>query len=433
MFDFLNKPLGWIIKFCYDLVDNYALALLLFALVMQIILLPLGIKQQKNSVKQAKMRPKEIAIRNKYKGRNDKETQQKMQNEIMEMYQKENFNPMGGCLPLLIQLPILFALFNVVTQPLTYICGFDKQEIYDFAVEITEQRTGIDITTEDAIKNLTDDQKKTLDDFAAEKKLGVWDTKNDALVEIGDFRLSSIEINYISEMKDIMKDGNTPFVFTEDGETKTVTSEHLPNFSLAGDFMDLSLTPAFTDLGKNKNAWLLLIPLFTAVFTYGSQFITKKFTYQSTIQEQQDNGSLKVMQLTMPLLSVFISFQIAAAIGLYWIFRNILSTIQTVVLYKLIPVPKFTEADYKAAERELKGKGPKASTETKERDPNKPKVRSLHRIDEDDEYIPPVKKPIENESNEKKIELREDADVENAPKLKDESDRKVNKSEEKSE
>ncbi len=424
----ISKPLGWLIEICYSLVDNYALALLLFALIMQIILLPLGIKQQKNSVRQAKMRPKEMAIRNKYKGRNDKETQQKMQNEILEMYQKEHYSPMAGCLPLLIQLPILFALFNVVTQPLTYIQGYTKDEIYDFAVELTEQQCDVDLSSVDAINALTDDQKKKISEFNAEKKYFIWDDKNGTLITADDFKLSSNEIVFISDMKEILKTVETsPFVYDNDGKEEQVKYEDLPDFSLAGDFMDLSLTPSFKDI-KTEKGWLLLIPLFTAIFTYGSQFITKKFTYQSTIQESQDAGcSMKMMMYTMPLLSIWISFQMAAAIGLYWIYRNILATVQTVLLYKLIPIPKFTEEDYKAAEKELKGKGGHENNRPSAKS-NKGNVRSLHRIDEDDDEE--VYTSNNKKNTNKKPELREDADVSNAPKLKDESDRIVKKADE---
>ena len=125
----INRPLGWIIEISYRFTHNYAIALFIFALVLQIVLFPLGIKQQKNSVKQASLRPKEMAIRKKYAGRNDKPTQQKLNEEIMELYQRENFNPMGGCLPMLIQLPILFSLYNVVISPLKYICGFGAETI----------------------------------------------------------------------------------------------------------------------------------------------------------------------------------------------------------------------------------------------------------------------------------------------------------------
>ena len=102
---------------------NYIVGICIFAIVIEILLLPLGINRQKNSIKQAKLRPKEMAIRKKYAGRNDQATQQKVQAEIQEMYQKENFNPASGCLPLLLQLPILIVLYNIVIDPLKHVLG----------------------------------------------------------------------------------------------------------------------------------------------------------------------------------------------------------------------------------------------------------------------------------------------------------------------
>lgn len=128
--NFLNIAIGWVMKLCYSIsFNNYIVALFFFALVMQIILFPLGIKQQKSSVLMAKIRPKIKAIENQYKGRNDRATQQKMQMELQELYKKEGYSPTAGCLPLLIQLPIIFALFGVVRAPLTYTTDLDKTSI----------------------------------------------------------------------------------------------------------------------------------------------------------------------------------------------------------------------------------------------------------------------------------------------------------------
>ena len=106
------KPLyslfSLVMKFCLSISGNsYLIALFFFALIMQIVLLPLAIKQQKSQILMAKIKPKEMAIREKYKGRNDQVTRQKMTMEIQEMYQKNGYNQFGGCLPLLIQLPII--------------------------------------------------------------------------------------------------------------------------------------------------------------------------------------------------------------------------------------------------------------------------------------------------------------------------------------
>ena len=114
-------PFGYLLKFCCIISGNqYVLALFFFALIMQIVLFPLGIKQQKSSVNMAKMKPKEQIIREKYKGRNDRPTQMKMQQEIQDLYRNEGVSQLSGCLPLLIQLPLILILFGVVRYPLSY-------------------------------------------------------------------------------------------------------------------------------------------------------------------------------------------------------------------------------------------------------------------------------------------------------------------------
>ncbi len=130
MFDFLYVIIGWIMKLCYSIsFNNYIVTLFIFALVMQVVLFPFGIKQQKSSVKLASIRPKEMAIREKYRGRNDRATQQKMQTEIQQMYQAEGYSPTAGCLPLLVQMPIIFALFGVVRMPLSYTTNMDNANV----------------------------------------------------------------------------------------------------------------------------------------------------------------------------------------------------------------------------------------------------------------------------------------------------------------
>ena len=119
--------IGWIYKYvCFE---NYMFTLVVFAIFIKLLLFPFGIKQQKNSIKQAKLRPMETIIRRKYAGRKDQKSQQKMNEEIMALYQAENFNPASGCLPLLIQMPVLFGLYSVIVNPLTYISGLGKEVV----------------------------------------------------------------------------------------------------------------------------------------------------------------------------------------------------------------------------------------------------------------------------------------------------------------
>ena len=138
IFDFISVPFGYVVRFCYSFTHNYAIALLIFAVLIKLLLLPLSIKQQKNQVMQAKLRPKEMAIRQKYAGREDNVTKQKVQQEVMELYQREKFNPMGGCLPMAVELIIIWALYSVITSPLKYLCQLSADVITAITEKITE-------------------------------------------------------------------------------------------------------------------------------------------------------------------------------------------------------------------------------------------------------------------------------------------------------
>lgn len=330
--DILLIPMGFIIRLCYKVSNNYMIALLLFAVVMQLILFPLGIKQQKNSNKQASLRPKENAIRKKYAGRNDAATQQKVQQEILNLYQQENFNPASGCLPLLIQLPIIFALFAVVRQPLTYVTRLSSGVIASLKTQISA--LGYSLTA------------------------------------------GYEEINIITYLKEHGLEGIKGLSLT------AADVEAMPNFKMFGGTFDISVTPS-------SNVWsiYILIPIVTFVVLMLSTYLTKKFSYRPETatgnSDPNSQTSMKIMTWMMPLMSVYFSFIVPSAIGVYWIFRNILSVLQQIVLSLLYPTPKFTEEELIAAEKEYLGK-----TKNKpkpERDPNRPRPRSLHTIDFDDD------------------------------------------------
>ena len=115
---------GAILKFFYDISGNYGVAIILFTLAVNIILLPLTWKQQKSTTKMQSIQPELKKIQQKYK--NDKE---KLNMEMMKLYKDNNINPMGGCLPLLIQLPVIFILYQIVYRPLTYMIGMEPNAV----------------------------------------------------------------------------------------------------------------------------------------------------------------------------------------------------------------------------------------------------------------------------------------------------------------
>lgn len=119
----ITTPLGWVFNFIYEFVGNYGLTLILFTILVKLVLLPLSIKQQKSMVKMQQIQPLLTDIQEKYK--NDP---QKQQAELMKFYKENKVNPSGGCLPLLIQMPVLICLYQVISLPLTFMLGMNNSE-----------------------------------------------------------------------------------------------------------------------------------------------------------------------------------------------------------------------------------------------------------------------------------------------------------------
>ena len=353
MNDFLAKLLGYVMKGCYWLTNNYVLALLLFALAMQLLMLPLGIKQQKNMIKQAKLRPREMAIKKKYAGRNDQVSMKKCQNEIMEMYQQDGYSTMAGCLPMLVQLIIVFPLYQVVIRPLEFISGLTA----DMCGEMADILMG---AGDGAFKAYTGYQ---IDLIRKIEELG---------------------IGNLSEKFQGFLDGKT-----------------LPDVSLFG--VDLGITP-FNAL-KGISWWLVFVPILNLGLMYLSQFLSKKFTYQNTQAEAANNSSMKIMMYVLPLMTFFITFNFASAIGIYWIFRTILSMAQQFILAKAMPYPVFTEEDYKKAEREYKKGKSGQETVYPQRE-----YRSLHHIDDDDYPAPKTNNKNKNDKTQVKPSVSKPSD-----------------------
>lgn len=112
----IAMPLGYLLNFLYTLIDNYGITLIVFTLIVRLCLFPLYANQIKHSLKMQDMQPKLKALQQKYA--NDKET---LNIKMMELYKEENFNPMKGCLPMIIQLPIIWGLFALLRNPGLYI------------------------------------------------------------------------------------------------------------------------------------------------------------------------------------------------------------------------------------------------------------------------------------------------------------------------
>ena len=344
--DAIAIPFAWLIRIFNNWTGHYALALLLFSLCVKLLLLPLSIRQQKSQIKMARIRPKMLAIEKKYAGRNDQPTLRKKQEEMMALQQQEGYSPMSGCLPLLIQLPIILILFEIIREPLTYICQFSSTEIIDLW---------------NAAKGLVGDQVVT--------------------------KVSSVDqVELVSLLRQ-----NAGVLESVTGDSLSI----LPRLDLFGGAINLGATPSFT-----KFNWLWLIPAVNLVLSIVTMRLTKLFgsnaqQMQATTPDQK--VSMGIMEWMMPVMTTFFAFQISAAVGVYWIFQSIFGLIQMIVLAKVMPLPKYTKEEMEQMLRDMKSRNAaRASVTSSGASGDRP--RSLHHIDDDDDepVAPPVKKQHQN-------------------------------------
>ena len=395
MFDTILGWIGSFLGWLDSITGNYVWALFIFAIIVEIILLPFAIKQQQNSIKQAKLRPKEMAIRNKYKGRNDRQTQMKVSEEIQAMYQKEHFSPFQGCLQLFIQMPVILALYQVVINPLQHVLHVSKEAI-------TAMQTYVTAAVEEGGLGLTvNSQRGTIELISIIKEKGI------------DF-FSGI-VGYVDSVGSLKEFGISG---QEAYDAFASVADRMPDFNFFG--INLAETPTV----ENPSV-LWLIPVLTFLAYFGSMKINRKFTYQPTTgnpeQDAQTGCSNKTMDIMMPMMSVWISFIVPSAIGVYWIFKSILGTVKQIAMAKVMPIPEISEEEYKAAEKEYGGKAEKkqqkgnANPEATKHNPN-----SLFHQDDAD-YVPPVK----DEEMAPEIERDDSAAISKAP-LKDDRNHEKN-------
>ena len=335
--DIIYIPFGFIIRTLYNAFGNYAITLLFFAIVVKIAMLPLTIKQQKGMIRQAQLRPKEQAIRKKYAGRTDSVTQQKMQSELMEMYKSENYSPMGGCLPMLIQLPIIIALYQIIREPLRYIADFSAELVLKVKNTVFTLFSEVPAYADTIFKNITAETVKNINEI---------------------------------EIVKIMHDPRNLAAIMHDVPEIPANFKNI-NMILYGD---VSLADSPAALGISL---LLLIPLLNLIVSFAQTKITKKLNAGTQAGEMANNKGMKVMEYTMPLMMVYIAYTFPAALGMYWLFQGGIQIAQSLVIAKIYPIPKISDEEYKNAEKQY---GIKEKEKPQQKKPRRP-----YQDDEEDE------------------------------------------------
>ncbi|MDY4192261.1 MAG: YidC/Oxa1 family membrane protein insertase [Oscillospiraceae bacterium] len=274
-------PLGWIMWFCYLVVRNYGIALILFTLLTKLMLLPFAVKQQKSTIKMAIFKPKMDAIQKAYG--NNKE---KLNEELMKLYEKEGYNPMSGCMPMLIQFPILFGLIDVVYKPLTHILRLSSAEITiatDAAKGLMEKAANSFTAQLQAVQYIQSGDPAVLDKFSA------LSAETIQKIQSIDFRFLGIDLLKFPAWK--MAEGQ----------------QFLPYLAL------------------------LLIPILSGVT---SLLLTLQQKHYNKSTQPQQGGMMNGMLYIMPIFSAYFAFMVPAGVGMYWLISNVLMMVQAFFLNK---------------------------------------------------------------------------------------------------
>ena len=298
---FIGDILRWALDLIYSLVGNYGWAVLIFTLLIRLVLMPLDIKSRKSMKAMQNVQPKIDELNKKYA--NDKD---KLNQKMAELYKKEKINPLSGCLPMLIQLPILFAMFAVMRE----------------------------VANEETIQLILDIKQNILagvENFQPKLQGLLW-IKN---VFQPDSFMSTVVPAFGSTLPEITKgSGMVTMEMIEEAKAFLQTNEYsawAANYGNAVAYSAPLLMWTIT-IPKKFNG-LFILPILSAV----SQFFTSKFMNASQQNANpQQSANAKLMQWFFPLFSLWICASSNAAFALYWVFINVFQIAQQFIIGKLI-------------------------------------------------------------------------------------------------
>lgn len=317
----VSQILGWIMDLLFRFTSsmgilNIGLCIILFTLVVKVLMFPLTIKQQKSSKLMSVMQPELQAVQNKYKGKTDNESMMKMNVETKAVYEKYGTSMTGGCLQLLIQMPILLALYRVIYNIPAYVSSvktYFMQVVYA-------------ITNTAAAADLKEGAGAALLQFAEENNVPLV-----GVTKIGD--LTGVAGEALgNKMVDILYKLN-PEQWGELGkrfpEAATVIGENSVAIEKMNEFLGINLaTNPWQGMTPNA-AWL--IPILAGL----SQWFSAKLMMSNQPQQDENSTSaqmMKQMNVMMPMMSVFFCFTFPAAIGIYWVASSVFQIIQQLIV-----------------------------------------------------------------------------------------------------
>lgn len=304
----IAKILGFFINIffhlIYDIIGiencSLGLSIILLTIFARLLMTPIAYKQQKSMYKMQLLQPELQKIRDKYKNAgSDPEIQRKMQMETQKLYSENNVNPLSGCLPLLLQLPIFYGLYYVMQNPFMYISSIGDifNQMSNIILSVAENKSAL-----------------------ADVIFGFGDTLSvpvgtDYTTELMSKMLNCLGPNEIETIKSFISDDKFAGLLSQKTNIET--------------FLGINLTEKVEYAISIK----LIIPLLSGLTTFLSSWLMTRRNNKTNTDPMMKTQQ-KVMNITMPLFMAWITFTLPLGIGLYWITSNIYQLIQQLILNK---------------------------------------------------------------------------------------------------
>ena len=314
----LLSPIVWvfgeIMKWIYNGlsavgIENLGLCIILFTLISKLIIFPLTIKQQKFSKMSAVMQPEIQKIQKKYQGKKDQDSMMKMQEETQAVYQKYGVSATGSCVQLAIQMPILFALYQVIQNIPAYVGS-----VYNVFNGVCTKILAVDGFT-DIINNFITDNKMTRVRQVTENA--------DSIVDFL-YALSPSQWKSLQEI--------SQFSGFSDQISKTASEiQKMQTFGV------LNIADQPLSYIKTGSLILIIAALAIPLLSWATQMLNLKLMPQAATQNgNNDNNamasSMKTMNTVMPLMSAFFCFTFPVGLGIYWIASSVVRSIQQLLI-----------------------------------------------------------------------------------------------------
>lgn len=312
MISFFANIFGYVLNFLYELVSNYGLAIILFSILVKLLMLPISIRQQKTMKKSAKIQEEMKQIQFKYK--NDPE---KLNQEVMSLYKRENMSPFSGCFSSIIQIILLFSVFYLVRSPLTYMRKIDSNAINEMKSIVQESgatKGYEEIAIIDYVRNLESQSSVSENEQNVEETIEKENTEKSEQIEQKD---------------------------EEESNNKFNINYYVDKINMNMDFLGVDLSKVPTQDAKDIKVFI--IPALYVISSFIS--IRLSTSAQSKKQKNDENGeaevdamaqSNKMMTWMMPIMSVSIASIAPLGLALYWLMNNILMIAERLIADKFL-------------------------------------------------------------------------------------------------